>query len=50
MVTLSKEDVFNESTNIHVNDLGTCATLAPKRFLDRLIQFAEKSKRGKIAF
>ena len=31
MVTLSKEDVFNESTNI--NDPGACATLAQKDFL-----------------
>ena len=48
MVTLSKEDVFNKSTNI--NDPGACATLAPKTFLDRLIRFAEKSRREKITF
>ena len=46
MVTLFKEDVFNGSTNI--NDPGTCATLASKRLLDRLIQFPEKTGSGKI--
>ena len=46
MVTLSKEDVFKGSTNI--NDPGACATLASKRLLDRLIQFAEKSRSGKM--
>ena len=46
--TLSKEDVFKGSTNI--NDLGTCATVASKRLLDRLIQFVEKSRSGKIPF
>ena len=48
MVTLSKEDVFKGSTNI--NDPIACATLAPKRLLDHLIQFAEKSRSGKIPF
>ena len=48
MVTLSKEDVFNGSTNI--NDPGACATLASKRLLDRLIQFAEKSRHIKMPF
>ena len=48
MVKLSKEDVFKGSTNI--NDPGACATLASKRLLDRLIQFAEKSRSGKIPF
>ena len=37
---LSKEDVFKGSNNI--NDAGACATLATKRFIDRLIQFTEK--------
>ena len=45
---LSNEDVFKGSTDI--NDLGTCATLASKRLLDRLIQFAEKSRSGKMPF
>ena len=45
---LYKEDVFKGSTNI--NALGTCATLASKRLLDRLIQFAKKSRSGKIPF
>ena len=48
MVTQSKEDVYKGSTNI--NDPGACATLAPKRLLDRLIQLAEKSRSGKIPF
>ena len=48
MVTLSKEDVFKEST--YIKDTGACATLASKRLLDRLIQFAEKSRSGKIPF
>ena len=45
---LSEEDVFKGTTNI--NDPGACATLASKRLLDRLhvIQFAEKSRSGKI--
>ena len=47
-VTLSKEDVFKVSTNINV--LSACATLASKRLLDRLIQFAEKSRSRKIPF
>ena len=42
MVRLSKEDIFKGSANI--NDSGACANLAPKRLLDRLIQFAEKSR------
>ena len=45
---LSKEAVFKGSTNI--NDPGVCATLASTRFRDRLIQFAEKSRSGKIPF
>ena len=45
---LSKEDVFKGSTN--VNDRGACANLASKRLLDHLIQFAEKSRSGKIPF
>ena len=44
----TKEDVFKGSTSI--NDLGACATLASKRLLDRLIQFAEKARSGKIPF
>ena len=48
MVTLSKGDVFKRSTN--KNDPGACATLASKRLLDRVIQFAEKSRSGKIPF
>ena len=40
--SLSKEDVFKGSTNRNVP--GACATLAPKRLLDCLIQFAEKSR------
>ena len=47
-VTLSKEDIFKGSTNI--KDLGACATLASKILLDRLIQFTEKSRSGKIQF
>ena len=47
-VTLSKEDVFKGTTNI--NDPGASAILASKRLLDRLIQFAEKSRSGKIPF
>ena len=46
--TLSKEDVFKTFTNI--NDQGACATLASKRLLDPLIQFAEKSRSGKLPF
>ena len=45
---LSKEDVFKRPTNINVP--GACTTLASKRLLDRLIQFAEKSRSGKIPF
>ena len=45
---VSKEDVFKGSTKI--KNLGACATLASKRLLDRLIQFAEKSRSGKIPF
>ena len=45
---LSKEDVFKGLTNI--NDPGACATLASKILLDRLIQFAEKSRSGKYHF
>ena len=41
-VTLSKDDVFKRSTN--TNDPAVCATLASKRLLERLIQFAEKSR------
>ena len=48
LVTLSKADVVKGSTNI--NDPGVCATLAPKRLLDHLIQFAEKSRSGKYHF
>ena len=44
-VTLSKEDVFNGSSNI--KDPDDCATLATKRLLDRLIQFAKKVKKWK---
>ena len=47
-VTLSKEDVFKVLTNINV--LSACATLASKRLLDCLIEFAEKSRSGKIPF
>ena len=42
---LSEEDVFKGSANM--NDPVACATLALKRLLKRLIQFAEKSRRGK---
>ena len=45
---LSKGDVFKGST--YINDLGACATLASKRLLDSLIQFAKKSRSGKIPF
>ena len=48
MVTLSKGDVFKGPT--YINDPGACATLASKRLLDRVIQFAEKSRSGKIPF
>ena len=48
MVTLSKDDVFKGSTNI--NDPGACAILESNRLLDRLNQFAEKSRSGKIPF
>ena len=47
-VTLSKEDVFNGSSNI--NDPDACANLASKRLFDRLIQCAEKSRNGKLPF
>ena len=45
---LSKFDVFKGSTNRNV--LGACATLALKRLLDRLIQFAEKLRVEKYHF
>ena len=48
MVTLSKEEMFKGSTNRNVR--GACATLSSKRLLDRLIQFAEKSKSGKMPY
>ena len=48
MVTLSRAEVFKGSTNINV--VGACATLASERLLDRLSQFAEKSRSGKIPF
>ena len=47
-VALSKADVFKGSTNR--NGPGACATLASKRLLERLIQFAEKVKKWKIPF
>ena len=47
-VTQSKEDVFKWQTNRNVP--GACAIQASKRFLDLLIQLAEKSKRGKCHF
>ena len=47
-ITLSKENVFEGSTNI--DDPGACATLASKRILVRLILFAEKSKSDKLPF
>ena len=46
-MTLSIKDVFKGSTNINVP--GACATLASK-MLECLIQFAEKSRSGKIPF
>ena len=33
-----------------MNVADACATLASKRLLDRLIQFAEKPRSGKIPF
>ena len=47
-VTLFKGDVFKGSTNRNVP--GDCATLASKRLLDHLIQFAEKSRSRKMPF
>ena len=47
-VTLSKGDVFKGSTN--KNDPAVCVTLASQRLLDRLSQFAEKSRSGKVPF
>ena len=41
-ITLSKADVFKGLTNRNVP--GVCATLVSKTLLDRLIQFAEKSR------
>ena len=45
---LSKEDAFKLPTNRNVPDV--CAIQASKRFLDLLIQLAEKSKSGKCHF
>ena len=45
---LSNADVFKGSTNRNVP--GACATLASNILHDRLIQFAEKVKKGKIPF
>ena len=47
-VTLSEGDVFKGSTNRNVS--GACPTLASKRLFERWIQFAEKSRSGKIPF
>ena len=47
-VTLSKGDVFKGPTNRNVPD--ACPNLSSKRLLDRWIQFAEKSRSGKIPF
>ena len=47
-VKLSKANVFKGSTNRNVP--GACATLALKRLLERLIQFAEKVKKWKKHF